>query len=430
MQIKVLPRVLLVLLTLLIVAFFAWPSNTEATPNSALLFQSPLPPPSNDNFAAAIRVPVLPFSHVGDVSSATRQGNEPPAECTGAVHQTVWYRFKANHPRIVLTDLEGSSDNTTLSVYRQTGSGLGGLQFINCIINEPFFPGERVQFFAEPNVTYFIRAGVYDTPTPGAIIQVNLARLIPPPPSVFIDWSPFEPSTYDIVEFFGFVFDPAFVGITSETWDFGDGATAQGCCPTHQYAADGDYQVTLTVTTLDGRTASDTETIQVRTRDVAITKFVTPKSGRVGRTSQIVVGINNRLNPETVRVEIYSSRPGGFQQFGFLTQFVPVRAGNRTTDFTFNYTFTPADAAIGKVSFRAIAIIEDGPDALPGDNEAISFPIKVKAITAASGDEAEETETQDRFLVRSQMDEDAEIRDLFQLPTHYIFLPLVADKND
>jgi hypothetical protein len=59
------------------------------------------------------------------------------------------------------------------------------------------------------------------------------------------------------------------------------------------------------------------------------------------------------------------------------TQFVPVRSGSRTTQFAFNYTFSPQDAQAGKVVFRAVATIVDVRDALPSDNEALSAPMKV-----------------------------------------------------
>jgi len=56
---------------------------------------------------------------------------------------------------------------------------------------------------------------------------------------------------------------------------------------------------------------------------------------------------------------------------------VPVRSANRTTDFNFSYTFTSADAQVGKVTFKAVANIFGARDALPADNEAIATPIKV-----------------------------------------------------
>ncbi len=102
-----------------------------------------------------------------------------------------------------------------------------------------------------------------------------------------------------------------------------------------------------------------------------------PKAASAGQTRQIVVGINSRRYPETVEVQLFKSVPGGFQQVGVLTQSVPVRPSNRTTDLSFSYTFTGADVQVGKVTFKAVARIVDARDALPADNEAIASPTKV-----------------------------------------------------
>jgi len=60
-----------------------------------------------------------------------------------------------------------------------------------------------------------------------------------------------------------------------------------------------------------------------------------------------------------------------------LTQVVPVRASNRTTDFSFSYTFADVDAQIGKVTFKAVANLLGARDALPVDNQAVALPTKV-----------------------------------------------------
>jgi Tol biopolymer transport system component len=112
---------------------------------------------------------------------------------------------------------------------------------------------------------------------------------------------------------------------------------------------------------------------------VAITRFSAPQSASAGQTRGIVVGIKNTRYPETVEVQLLKSVPGGFQLVGVLTQSVPVRSGNRTTDFNFSYTFTAADASIGKVTFKAIANVLGARDALPADNEAIASPTKVSS---------------------------------------------------
>src|SRR5262249_7869753 len=145
----------------------------------------------------------------------------------------------------------------------------------------------------------------------------------------------------------------------------------------HKYAADGDYTVALTSTTLDGRSATVKQVIHVRTHDVSIAKLTVPQSASSGQTRQISVGVTNARYADTVTVDLYKSNLVGFESVGSRTLSVPVRGGNRTTPFDFSYTFTADDAAIGSVTFRAVATIQFARDAFPGDNQVIALPTKV-----------------------------------------------------
>jgi len=89
------------------------------------------------------------------------------------------------------------------------------------------------------------------------------------------------------------------------------------------------------------------------------------------------VDINNATYPVPVDVYLYKSMVGGWQWIGTLRQNVPVRPSNRTTRFEFSYTFTQEDAQLGRINFRAEALIVNGRDAIPANNEAISLPTKV-----------------------------------------------------
>jgi PKD domain len=139
---------------------------------------------------------------------------------------------------------------------------------------------------------------------------------------------PSDPSTFDAVQFNDQSYDPGGVGISSETWSFGDGTSSSnlGCCPSHRYAADGDYPVTPMVSTSDGRTASKSQLVQVRTHDVTITKVTVPQTASVAQTRTLVVGLTDNRYPETVQVQLLKSvAGGGWQQVGLATQYVPVR---------------------------------------------------------------------------------------------------------
>jgi len=76
--------------------------------------------------------------------------------------------------------------------------------------------------------------------------------------------SPNEPTTADTVQLFDSSNDPRDVGIAWRAWDFGDGATSVGLAPVHRYAAAGEYEVTLTLATFDGRVGIESKRIEVQ----------------------------------------------------------------------------------------------------------------------------------------------------------------------
>jgi PKD repeat protein len=341
-------------------------------------------PPANDSFANATDITAtLPFSATVDVSETSTEFNEP-YYCFYS-YQTIWYKLTLAtdvwlNARVSHSIYSGGG----VHVWRDTGSGISGLNFVSCSSSGP--PGAT--FRAVAGTTYYLQASAPCCYVPGNL-QVDVTQVTPPQPVASFYFNPSDPSAFDRIQFYDNSFDPGGVGIQSRAWDFGDGTTERdttgGSYPTHQYANDGDYAVTLTVTTADGRTGSVTNPLSVRTHDVAITRFKAPESASSGQTRQISVGVRNTRYPETVRVALEVSAPGSYQTFmpvGTLDQFVPVRSSNRTTDFTFNYTFTTSDAKIGKVTFRATAILLGGRDALTADNVAISSPTKVSRLGA------------------------------------------------
>ena len=340
-----------------------------------------LAPPANDNFnnAIAIDASALPFSNIVDITEATNESGEG-FYCTYS-YQTIWYKITPTAAVWLSANTIGSGVfSSSVSVYRDNGSGIFGLSYLSCAYNG------TVTFLAQAGTTYYFQAMAPCCGYAGTV-RLNVAQTTPPVPVASFYYYPGDPSVYDTINFQDQSSDPGQAGIQSWAWDFGDGATATGCCPTHRYAADGDYSVTLTVTTTDGRSADTTRVLRVQTHDVAITRFRTPESASVGQTRQISIGINSNRNAEIVRVELAKSVPGyyeGFQTFGYLEQYVPQRSSNRTVDFDFSYTFSNDDALIGKVSFRAVATILSARDVLPADNEAISFPTKVGRITKLS----------------------------------------------
>jgi probable HAF family extracellular repeat protein len=329
------------------------------------------PTPSNDNFDKATVIPSpLPFDDTFDVSFAGAQTGEPRPSCADfGVNGTVWYAFTPTQSGSLSAKLSAPFFSyTLLAVY--SGNSLASLTELGC--SSPY--GATLTFHVDAGTTYYFQAGNYIS-NQGASIQFHLD--VAPQPVASFYTNPFDPSKYDTVQFQDNSSDPGNVGLQTYTWNFGDGSTASGYFASHKYAADGDYQVTHTVTTIDGRTATITQTVQVRTHDVAITKITTPASANVGQTKTITVTLRNIAYPETVQIDLYKSTPNGFVWIATVTKSVPALSGNRTTAANFSYKFTSDDAKLGKVTFKAVATIVGARDSYPSDNEKISLITKV-----------------------------------------------------
>jgi hypothetical protein len=325
--------------------------------------------PVNDQFDDATTINALPYdSGQVDTTAATMEAGEPKPSCAQGydIRQTIWYAFTPSTTQLLTSYVDGCGPFQ--AVY--AGTSLSDLTEVACRA----WSG-NMSFAAEAGATYFFQRGeLYSC---DSYTYARFSLDVAPPPYVDFYYSPWDPSIYDTVWFNSSCWDPAGIGIEKQKWDLGDGTAAEECCPSHRYASDADYTATLTCSTPDGRSATSAKVIPVSTHDVAIAKLTVPQSAKAGQTRQISVEVKNTRYEEPVRVELYRSTPWGFEQTGSLTQVVPVRGGNRTTTFAFSYTFTSADAAIGKVTFRAVANLQEHRDALPADNEAISSPTKV-----------------------------------------------------
>ncbi len=153
--------------------------------------------------------------------------------------------------------------------------------------------------------TYYFQAlGLFSQSGP---LTFNL-ELTPPPVANFY-YYPNDPSIFDNVQFSDASYDPGNLGIQSWARNLGDGTTANGCCPSHQYAKDADYTVQLKLTTTDGRTGSNSKDVHVQAHDVAIINLMAPTSASSGQTRSITVGVNNKRYPENVQVQLFKSDP-------------------------------------------------------------------------------------------------------------------------
>lgn len=317
-------------------------------------------PPVNDAFADATPVFALPFQNTVDTSGATVEQGEPSLCTPPASEKTAWYTYTPAKSQSVIATI-GAPVPYGIAVY--TGSSLTGLTQIGCQYGFPL----AVQ--AQAGTTYYFQLGL--SGAGGAQLQFNLD--VAPPPIASFYFSPFDPSTFDSVFFASQSYDPASSPLT-ETWSFGDGSSATGPYQQHQYTTDGDYKVTLTAATNDGRQASSSQTVAVRTHDIAVLALNTPRLGKAGKTATITVAIENTHYVETVDVQLLKSvAGGGWQLVSGTAKTLSVMKPKKTTMFTFSYVFTAADALAGKVSFQAVATITGGPrDANPIDNTVIA----------------------------------------------------------
>jgi hypothetical protein len=322
-------------------------------------------PPPNDDFASATRVTALPFNDSVDTTAATVEGGEPSL-CTTSSDKTAWYVYTPTASGSVSATARGFFAANSVAAY--TGDSLTGLTRIGC------GSGQTLTFRVSAGTTYRFQVGSFGSQ--GGPMQFTLD--VSPAPIAAFFYAPGNPSSVDTVQFFDQSHDPAQSG-WSDVWSFGDGTTSSAAFPTHRYTTDGDYTARLSITTSDGRTASSTQTLHVATHDVAISRFNAPQNARPGQTREMTVGVSNARYPERVTVQLSKSNSsGGFDTVGSLTQSVSVGGKSSTTPFTFNYTFTADDAAVGKVTFMAVATLVDARDALPADNQAVTLATIVK----------------------------------------------------
>lgn len=326
-----------------------------------------VPPPVNDQFVDATPVLETPFTAtVENVIAATVEPDEPFPCAGGSMQGSVWWAFTPSIDGLYLAQFGGAAA-VSLAVY--TGGSLGELSLAACA------SGDRISFGAAAGTTYYVRAQIVSV---SLNLPMHFSLDTTPPAQADIFYFPEDPSVIDTIQFIGSSFDPAGIGIESWSWAFGDGATADGCCPSHQYSHDGDYFVSLSVTTFDGRTASSTVLLPVRTHDVAVVKVAVPKSARVGHTIEVNVHVQSLHYPENVRVSLQKSTVSGFEVVGDRTQSVAVKAGAGATLFRFDYTIAETDLSLGRLTFVATADITDHRDARPADNEYRSTPVTVR----------------------------------------------------
>lgn len=168
--------------------------------------------------------------------------------------------------------------------------------------------------------------------------------------------------------------------IISFDWSFGDGGTATGATPLHNYDADGDYTVTLTVTDNDGASASSSTNITV------INVISTPWINEFH--------YDNKKTDVNEFIEIAGS--AGTDLSGWTIEVY--NGGNGTVYNTFNLSGVIANQqnGMGTLGFDTFGLQNGAPDgiALIDDSgKLVQFLSYEGTMTATNGAAAGETST-------------------------------------
>jgi hypothetical protein len=184
--------------------------------------------------------------------------------------------------------------------------------------------------------------------------------------------------------------DPIYQPVASGTIDLGDGTVipVTDMHVKHRFTEDGDYRVTTTVTTPDGRTGTSVRTLKVETHDVSVSGLAAPTSARAGQTKPIKAFVADIRREDDVIVTFYRVGANGEsdKEIGRLTQRVPI-SPTGTTEFPFAYTYRPEDATAGQVTFRVRAeVVGYGwqGDDKGDDNEARATTSTVRPTATVS----------------------------------------------
>lgn len=129
-----------------------------------------------------------------------------------------------------------------------------------------YYAGNNAEFSptSNPNSDYWDGSasglGIYNVSAAGATMSASMSSG-PVGPQAPI--AGFSYSATDLTVVFTDTSSDADGSITSWSWDFGDGNASISQDPSHTYAADGTYAVTLTVTDNDGQSDSITQNVSV-----------------------------------------------------------------------------------------------------------------------------------------------------------------------
>jgi hypothetical protein len=198
-------------------------------------------------------------------------------------------------------------------------------------------------------------------------------RAVRPKPAASFVVDPPEPAAGELVRLLDLSYDPGGGGIALHAWDFGDGETSVDAQPTHRFARDGLYTVTLHVTAPDGRVGIASAPVSVATHDVAVARIEAPRHAHAGDQATVVVVVESRHRAEICQVELLRRR-GSHPWKSLAIQTRPIPTGGHA-EVTFAVSFEEGD--VGDLTFAAAVTLVGATDASPDDNELKAAPTTV-----------------------------------------------------
>ncbi|WP_191298916.1 PKD domain-containing protein [Lentzea cavernae] len=324
-----------------------------------------VPRAANDDFATAAEL--QPDTDVaGDPGPATLEAGEQRPSCDRSSTRSLWFRHTPARSGILSVKSTQLTSSAGVAVFK--GTALDSLSEVDCRQS-----GHSPAIFtATAGETYYIRVadGIYGA-TP-LTVRLEDAPQITPTASWVL---PESPGVFDEVRFGIDPGDPAGRWLVGGEVRFGDGTSAPiQAVPgqaevRHRYTADGEYQVTITGHTADGRSGSSTRTLKVETHDVAVTNVVAPATASVGEIGQVEVTVAGARYAEDVVVELLRRRADGYHDVvGTVRRHVEA---DGSVVVPFSYTYSAADAALGKATLKARARLDSRQDNNPADNERV-----------------------------------------------------------
>ena len=270
-----------------------------------------------------------PGSYTVTLTLVDAGGRSAPASHTVVVDSAPTAAFSAS-PSLQQTGSpvafngSGSSD-------RNAGQSVTGYRW-------NFGDGSPTGTGATPSHTYS-SPGTYTvtltvTGSEGLTGSVSHTLTVVPAVNAVATFSPAHPVTGAPVSFNG---GASTGGISSYTWNFGDGATGSGASPKHTYARKGTYTATLTVADAEGFTASKSVTVVVAKNPIT---HVSTK--QVNGVYYLILTVNQAGTVKVGSAKVTLKHPGK-ATFKLTLTAAQLRklAQHKTVTLNKNITFTP-----------------------------------------------------------------------------------------